>query len=132
MQRGLSGVWIVLLVMLPAGILVYAKLMQSEPKRKVVLSTTPLRVPLWLSGRIEVRASRLSLQDATGKHVATRDVQVSPADAARVSIGLVPLTSSMYLYRNTLGCCSSLESAILSGDVRASKVSGTGQRQPLS
>ncbi len=96
MPRRLIGMLIVLLVVLPGNIGAHAKLIKSEPKRDAVLSTAPLRVHLWFQGRIEARFSQMSVWDATGKQVDTRDVQVSKEDAASVSIGLAPLTPGTY------------------------------------
>lgn len=84
------------LVLLPAIGWAHAYLVKSSPDRRAVLIRPPARVQLWFNERLEPEFSRLSVWTRDGKQVDLGDVQVSPEDPTRLSVGVPPLVPGTY------------------------------------
>jgi len=91
---GLRVLGLVLLV--SNSIWAHASLVKSTPARRAVLSTVPARVQLWFNERLEARFCYLSVWNAAGQQVDSRDVRVDAVDPKTVSVGLPPLPSGTY------------------------------------
>jgi methionine-rich copper-binding protein CopC len=90
---------LLLLAVAPQPGFPHASLVRSAPARRAILVSAPTRVQLWFSERLEGEFSRLSVWDATGRQVDSRDVQVDAADPKKLSVGLPALAAGAYVVR---------------------------------
>ena len=77
----------------------HAFLVKSIPAARAMLSRVPDRVQLWFNERLEPAYSSVSVWDAAGAQVDTRDGRVSPDDPRRLEITLGPLSAGRYVVR---------------------------------
>jgi methionine-rich copper-binding protein CopC len=84
------------LLLLPVSVWPHAGLLKSVPAQRAVLTRLPARVQLWFNERLEAQFSHLSVWNATGQQVDSRDVQVDVQDAKKLSVGLPSLPSGAY------------------------------------
>ena len=94
-------IWLAVLVMtaLPDGASAHAFLVKSIPARRAALLRPPNRVQLWFNERLEPAYSTLSVTDASGRRVDSREVKVGPEDPKLLSVPLPPLEAGTYTIR---------------------------------
>jgi methionine-rich copper-binding protein CopC len=84
------------LVLAPMTGWTHAYLVKSSPARRALLTRSPARVELWFNERVEGRFSHLSVWDAEGMQVDTRDMQLGPEDPKKLSVGVPRLGPGVY------------------------------------
>jgi methionine-rich copper-binding protein CopC len=89
----------IVLALAPAAAWPHASLVRSSPARRAVLVKAPARVQLWFNERLEGEFSRLSVWDASGRQVDSKDVQVEATEPKRLSVGVPALPPGVYVVR---------------------------------
>jgi methionine-rich copper-binding protein CopC len=77
----------------------HAYLVRSSPAARAVVARAPERVQLWFNERLEPAYSRVSVWGPDGQRVDAGDVQVTPAEPTRLSVGVPPLPAGGYTVR---------------------------------
>jgi methionine-rich copper-binding protein CopC len=90
----LSGLSLLLCV--PTSAWPHARLVQSVPTSRAMLSKAPAQVQLWFNERLEARFCHLAVWDAAGQQVDSGDGQVDPANPKKLSVGLPALAIGLY------------------------------------
>jgi methionine-rich copper-binding protein CopC len=89
----------IFLALAPGAAWPHASLVRSSPARRAVLVKAPARIQLWFNERLEREFSRLSVWDASGRQVDSRDVQVDATDPKRLSVAVPALPPGVYVVR---------------------------------
>jgi hypothetical protein len=84
-----AGLW-------PAPGSAHAYLVRSSPAARAVVARAPERVQLWFNERLEPAYSRVSVWSQHGQRVDAGDVQVTPVEPTRLSVGVPPLAAGGY------------------------------------
>jgi methionine-rich copper-binding protein CopC len=87
---------LILLLGFPSSGWSHAYLVKSSPARRAVLSGVPARVGLWFNERLEAQFSQATVWNTQGHQVDGGDVQVDPADAKQLSVGIPTLPPGTY------------------------------------
>jgi len=87
------------LLLPPAPAAPHASLVRSSPASRAIVATSPLRVDLWFSERLESAYSTVSVWNVDGQRVDRMDVLVGPDDPKRLSVGMFTLRPGAYTVR---------------------------------
>jgi copper resistance protein C len=86
----------ILLLVIPSTCWSHAYLVKSSPARRAVLPGAPARLVLWFNERLEAQFSQVTVWNTQGQQVDRSDVQVDPADAKQLSVGIQTLPAGTY------------------------------------
>ncbi|HEX9466330.1 MAG TPA: copper homeostasis periplasmic binding protein CopC [Alphaproteobacteria bacterium] len=79
-----------------AAALAHAHLQKAEPPVGAAIKVAPTEVRLWFSQKLEPAFSKVQVLDEHEQSVAREDSKVDPADAAQMSVSLLPLKPGTY------------------------------------
>ena len=96
---GQLGRAVLLVALLPLAASAHTSLVRSIPASRTVVATSPLRVELWFSERVEASYASMSVWNASGTRVDRQNVAVGPEDPKRLSVGLFTLRPGAYTVR---------------------------------
>lgn len=84
---------------LPAPAGAHAFLVRSAPASRATLARAPERVQLWFNERLEPAYSSISVWNAAGAQVDSKDGAVSADDPRRLDLSLPPVPAGRYVIR---------------------------------
>jgi len=95
-MRTRTGVLLSVFLALAATAGAHAVLDRADPRAGSRVRTSPPRVTIWFTERLEPAYSRVQVQNARGERADAGDSQVDAADSRQLHVSLPPLPAGTY------------------------------------